>query len=277
MTDNVVVIKNFDNSTRSSIDPRPESASLRRPTTAVRKRPSSGLGGKAETKPVEPIKKPQPLSTDNKAPIVKKVTSSFLVIHPIINELNFLRKPKSLLDPAGDRFEFALKNDLKRGNQPYYQPIGWIRYGLNIKLLYPNIAEWLSKDGNAKEWAVGYHGFIVNPLKAGLFNKLFDRNKKFKPTLAPSRSLKFANDKDTNKASLGFDKTCDMGILLSPKAELAEAKTVTFSLNNIKYKMLLQCRIDPAYLRIPANNTNLYIVNTTEHIRPYGLLVKEVD
>ena len=289
-SDNVVVIKNFDSSVRSGAEPRPESASLRRPTTAVRKRPSSGIGAAGAAKPSLPPEN-QPIKPLDTTPITnkksekttpaapKKIVHNFFDIHPIIKELEFLRKPKSLLDPAGDRFEFPQgHSSLTRGSMPYHQPTaGWIRYGLNIKLVYPNISEWLSKNGNPKEWAVGYTGFKVNPLQSGLSAKLFDKNKKFNPSLTPSRNLNFASDKDTNKASVAYDKPCGLGIFLSNKVELAEASTVAFALNGVKYKMLLQCRIEPTHVRIPQKNTNLFIVNSTEHVRPYALLIKELD
>ena len=150
-------------------DARPESAKFKRPTTAVRKRPSSGLGGGGGAKTQEAtnekkVETTKPLTIINKTPI------KIFELHPVIKELNFLRKPKCLLDPLGDRFEFVKHSQQQmRGSMPYYPPVGWTRYGLNIKILYPNIGQWLTKDGNTKEWAVGYRGFAV---KLRFLNKL---------------------------------------------------------------------------------------------------------
>jgi hypothetical protein len=182
-TNSVVVIKNFDNSVR---DARPESATLKRPTTAVRKRPSSGLGkgdkGQATattTTPITDKKTSQPNTntntnnpTNTANPALpsnkpKPITAQHNIfeIHPVLKELSFLLKPKCLLDAAGDRFAFVTNKDQQRGHMPYFPPVGWTRYGINIKILYPNLGEWLAKDGNAKEWAVGYHGFKVKMSK----------------------------------------------------------------------------------------------------------------
>lgn len=67
--------------------------------------------------------------------------------------------PKSLLEPLGDRFEFRQTSpDLKRGGEIYYKPVGWVRYGLKINKIYPELGKWLAKDGNPDEWCVVYHG-----------------------------------------------------------------------------------------------------------------------
>ena len=151
-------------------DARPESAKFKRPTTAVRKRPSSGLGG-AKTQEATNEKKVEATKPQT---LINKTSIKIFEIHPVIKELNFLRKPKCLLDPLGDRFEFVKHSQQQmRGNMPYNPPIGWTRYGLNIKMLYPSIDEWLAKDSNAKEWAVGYRGFAV---KLRFLKKLENKN-----------------------------------------------------------------------------------------------------
>ena len=157
-------------------DARPESAKFKRPTTAVRKRPSSGLGG-AKAQEVNERKPPiEQTKTQNQSIVTNKTSIKIFEIHPVLKELNFLRKPKSLLDPMGDRFEFQKHSQQQmRGNMPYSPPVGWIRYGINIKLLYPNLGEWLAKDGNAKEWAVGYRGFAVI-INFSILSKLKRRN-----------------------------------------------------------------------------------------------------
>jgi len=114
-------------------------------------------------------------------------------------------------------------------------------------------------------------------MKTSLFKKLFDAQKKFNPTLTNSLNQAHVNEKDINKASVNFEKTCGQGVFLSPKVELIEPRTCVFKLNNIKYKMLLQCRIDPTHLSIPKSDPNLYIVKDAKYVRPYGILIKEIN
>ncbi len=219
------------------------------------------------------ILKPNPTKSTAK-PI--KFTN-FLEIHPVIKEFKFLLTPKSLLDPSLDTFEFKETNPLVRGGEPYYEPIGWIRYGLNIKLAYKDFShmKWCTEDNNAEEWAIVYHGFNLNPLKQ-LYSKLFDKTNNINPTLRPSRNLNFANLLDTNKKSTGFNSGCGLGILCSPRADLAEEHTTPCTLNDRKYKLLLQCRSNPTKIRIPKSQPNIRIINSPEHIRPYAILIKEI-
>lgn len=203
-------------------------------------------------------------------------TFNFLEIHPVIKQLQFLLAPQVYLDPIGDRFNFKTEQS-KRGGESYDKPVGWIRYGLKIKSLYPDVSKWLSKDGNPDEWAVAYQGFKSNPLKSELYQKLFDKNNKFNPHFDPSCNLKFVKVKDINKKSSNFNNECGMGIFCSPLVKSAEEITACFTVGNNKYKMLLQCRVNPVKIRIPQTNPSLYIINVTDHIRPYGLLIKKVN
>ena len=46
----------------------------------------------------------------------------------------------------------------ERGYFPYYQPAGWIRYGLNVEKYNKKGKQWLAMNGDPGEWAVMYHG-----------------------------------------------------------------------------------------------------------------------
>jgi hypothetical protein len=179
------------------------------------------------------------------------------------------------LDAEGDRFSFE-KTVKIRGNEPYVPPVGWLRYGIRVKSVYPDVNKWLTKDGNPMEWAVCYHGFKSNPLRSNLYFKLFDKNGKLNPYLEASKNLKFANVVDVNPKSLRFNTECGLGVFCSKSPENAEEKTAIFTLNNVRYKMLLQCRVNPERIRIPKIDTSLYIINNSHNIRPYGILIKEI-
>lgn len=53
----------------------------------------------------------------------------------------------------------------ERGGYPYYKPIGWLRFGLNVThySLEDGNSEWIDKN-HSNEWAVMYHG-VKNPTK----------------------------------------------------------------------------------------------------------------
>lgn len=184
--------------------------------------------------------------------------------------------PKIILDPLGDRLLYENKKNSKRGAEIYYPPNGWIRYGLKVSLIFKNLS-WLTKDGNSNEWAVVYSGFKGSPLKTELSQKLIDpMSGKFRPHLKNSNNLDFSNVKDINPKSENCNKPCGIGIICSAKPNIAESKTTTFSLNGTKYKMLLQCRGDPVKMRIPQSNQELRIFNSPDHVRPYGILIKQI-
>ncbi len=207
----------------------------------------------------------------------KKRTEYILEVHPVIKEVKILLRPKILLDPLGDRLSFKSRKNLTRGGEKYYPPCdGWVRYGLDVKSLYSDVSEWLSNDGNSEEWCVGYHGFKSSQLKLGLMSKLFDKTLSYHPRFTHSRKTIYENEKDVNKKSTLFGKPCGKGIFCSQKPELAEENTSCFTLNDVKYKLLLQCRIDPTKMRIPQSNTDIYIISSAEDVRPYGLLIKEI-
>lgn len=193
-------------------------------------------------------------------------------MHPVIKELKFLYSPKVWLNPIGDRFEISSKAD-KRGGEIYHRPVGWIRYALKVEHFYPNPKVWLASNGNPDEWAVAYIGFKISPLRS-LQSRLF-KNAKFDPHIENSKQLKFVNLEDVNPRSLRCGELCNIGIICSPRPEDAECHTKEFIVNDIKYKMLLQCRVNPKRIRHPKGFKDLYIINNEINIRPYGILLKE--
>jgi len=194
-------------------------------------------------------------------------------MHPVIQELKFLYTPKVWLMPTGDRFEIISKQDY-RGGEVYNRPVGWIRYALKIQNCYPNPNIWLNSDGNSNEWAVAYLGFKISPLRS-LYSRLF-RNGVLDPFIENSKQLKYVNLEDINPKSLRFGELCNIGIICTPKPEEAEKHTPEFIVKDLKYKMLLQCRVNPKRIRIPKGTKDLYIINNSKNIRPYGLLIKQV-
>ena len=65
------------------------------------------------------------------------------------NIITACKLTKNMLCSKGNRHEGWGVGE-KRGGYPYYPPIGWFGFGLNVLDIYDN--------GNQNEWAVAYHG-----------------------------------------------------------------------------------------------------------------------
>lgn len=142
---------------------------------------------------------------------------------------------------------------------------------MKVSLLNYENDLWLAKDGNPNEWVVAYHGLRTARY---LQSVLFGEDKKFSPKFKAGMGQKFKGSKDLNKKSDNFGKPSGFGTYFSANVTTAQHYTHTYRINDIKYKALLQCRINPANLRKPENSNGTYIVPNSEDIRPYGILIK---
>ena len=187
----------------------------------------------------------------------------------------FLVRPINVLDVKGDRYYLADtykdREQEIRGGEPYHRPIGWQRYGLNMSLLKYENNSWLASDGNENEWAVAYYGLRVD---RALYTTLFDTNGKFSPSFKAGMGQVAAKKKDKNPKSSEFNKDCGCGHYLSVKADIAENHTCNFTINGEKYRVILQCRVNPKKMRKPEGLNDVIVINRSEDIRPYGILIK---
>lgn len=193
----------------------------------------------------------------------------------MIKECNYLYVPKSVLHPLADKI-YIEDSVERRGGMTYLKAFGWIRYALKIESCYPNTKVWLAKDGNPFEWAVAYIGFKTSPPRQ-LKKRLFDSTGKLNPTIERSKQMNYANVVDVNHKSRGCGEKCDTGIICTPNPAEAEKHTVEFLVDSRKYKMILQCRVNPHRVRMPKGAKDLYIINSEKNIRPYGVLLKEIN
>ncbi|CAF1246241.1 unnamed protein product [Adineta steineri] len=196
------------------------------------------------------------------------------------NPANFFGLPSSVFTNKGDlRYCNEEPIKLTRGKWDYYTPFkGWIRYGLDVEKFGTSGSQWLTCDGTAGEWAVGFHGIrrdVLEILKCIAFEgfKVFEGK----------NSEWGATSKDIGSNAPLFNvKTCGKGIFLTPKM-----KHLTDNIENcrlikpIQYnkhyyiEVVLQCRIHPRKIRVPeCANNQYYIVNDPKHVRPYGLLIR---
>ena len=162
------------------------------------------------------------------------------------------------LDPSFD-YDFRDESDdgrvYIRGGEEYKRPYGWYRFAMKVLDKYEDNT-WLGGIGirtesTAGEWPVSYHG----------------------TTREGAEGI----------ASEGYDEKYSIrrlygdGIYSSPELNIAEHFATKFSKDGKSYKIVLQNRVSPAKLRKVKEEDDKYWIVDDSNIRPYGILVKEVD
>lgn len=148
-----------------------------------------------------------------------------------------------------------------RGGELYSRPYGWFRYALKVLGGYENDI-WLGENGDRLttsngEWPVSYHG-------------TFQKNRE---------SIAQAGYKASKCVREVFGK----GIYSTPDIETAAEYAATFQFRGKKYKVIVQNRVSPQSLVKVAGvlcngrKTEYWITAVESNIRPYGILIKEVD
>lgn len=164
---------------------------------------------------------------------------------------------------ADDMFDFRSNRDyrnlvdsgkvMQRGGQPYKIPVGWKRFAVKVSHKYDNGDNtWMQMKGTPGEWAVAYHGTKYHCLPHILQGGL--------------------------KAGPGqaYSGSCGLGIYCSPDLATAEGYCAQVSVSDgtrsRSVKFILQCRVRPESIR--RGSDTIWVINNTQDIRPYGVLVK---
>jgi hypothetical protein len=176
--------------------------------------------------------------------------------------------------------DFDLKGDLDciktntaseqvRGFFPYYQPTGWMRYGLNIERYHTTTAgtkdeSWLKMDGSPNEWAVMYHDVRLptnsingssTVAKAIVNNSLWTEGKghvyaSSTPilTLAHKSAFDHYGNKNNNEA----DKIVGVGTYGSPliNTVCTPGYCLDFNVDGDQYILVFQCRVRADKIKI---------------------------
>ena len=171
------------------------------------------------------------------------------------------------LDPPYD-FDFTNTDDtyrkFMRGAYEYKRPCGWKRIALKVLNAYGSDNSWLGStsrgfryESNAIEWPVSYHGtgkFEDTTISEDAYQACVDKNKQFD----------FAH-----------------GIYTTPDPDVAEKYAKVFEFESVKYKVLIQNRVNPNTLvRITKEESGVaeyWIVPNGQDVRPYGICVKKVS
>ena len=180
----------------------------------------------------------------------------------------------NMLDYRGNRTADGYESGKKRGGYPYIPPFGWKAFGLKVLNLFDNgNNDWLEKNNNPNEWAVAYHGIgRLSPEPEVITNIII--NGGFKP----GSCQVLANYEDDNHpgCKIGIGVYCTPDINYTDKIINCVGKSKT-EINGKKFKMVFMLRVKPDRIRFNHTNPNEWILNgTTEEMRPYRILLKEV-
>jgi hypothetical protein len=218
-----------------------------------------------------PIKIPLHFSMDASESDHKELAP--VQIHPAFSHLQI---NPSTFDPEWNwdfRLEEMCPAGEKRGGFPYIAAKGWNRFGMNVTQKFQDGDVWLGMTNGPGEWALVYHG----------------------------TKSRFVDSITKNSLHPGAGNSYGYGIYCSPDPTAAESYTDVLDLQTNtgtrKYKCMLVCRVnvssvhycttspcphdrDPTYTVHITTFPKYWFVNCQnqgyQHIRPYGILVKEV-
>ena len=194
-------------------------------------------------------------NADNKSIIRKESDKdSYRKVSININDII----PKNYLEPIENK-SIWITGEQIRGHFEYYPPNDdWIGFGLKVLGKYDRGCDnWIQMDGNDGEWAIGYYEATVEEAREICSNYIQPFKKK---------SSQYRNTANINRFSKQKYKICDVGVI---------SYNNIFKPGLIKNKnIILMCRINPKFLRIPQKNDNVWITNgKRDSIRPYRILI----
>ncbi|KAL4469886.1 hypothetical protein ABPG72_006526 [Tetrahymena utriculariae] len=152
-----------------------------------------------------------------------------------------------------------------RGNingqkQQYFRPLGYFGCALKVVNKYPNDG-WINDDTSNKTWIVLFHG-----------------NKKLSTQELIEEGYKQGGLQQYQGHQCRFGRgLIKQGIYFYEKIQDAEKHAETFFINDKQYNLLFQCRVNPKTVKSPINKPSCYIANDPKDVRPYRILIKEVN
>ena len=178
---------------------------------------------------------------------------------------------KSMLDSRGNRREGWGVGE-KRGNKPYDPPIGWIGIGLKVYNEYDKGNNtWIGMNNVEGEWCVAYHGVgrYQDSERVKNITGLIYKGKSFK---AGAGQVHATCDDIYHPGKLVGE-----GVYCTPTIKTAEGYSGISYINGKQYKTVLMVRVKPDAIRGCEDSKDYWVVNgTTEEIRPYRILYKEI-
>lgn len=182
-----------------------------------------------------------------------------------------------------DLFDFQHNRDYRNWDGPLHEhrggilyaiPVGWKKFSCRVKGRFGNDNRWLRLDSGEGEWAVAYHGTSYEALVPILDGGL---------KIGGAQAYENCRDVRT-KVKIGKGVYCSPSMAVA--ARYADMKGSGTTIDNRNVTFVLQCRVNPEKIKrchdeegdaLTCNTTPYWVLNDPADIRPYGILVKEVQ
>ena len=174
----------------------------------------------------------------------------------------------SMLDSRGNKIVWNSLNE-KRGNKPYYPPIGCIGIGLRVIDKYDEDNKLIGKNNLIGEWCIAYHeiGLPSDKINESLRNIIKGGLKEGKFQIHSECEDIYHSGK---KVGNGVYFTCSINT--------AEKHATITVINGKKCKIALMVRVKPDAIRHCSCTSDYWVVNgDSNEIRFYRILYKEID
>ncbi|CAD8062731.1 unnamed protein product [Paramecium sonneborni] len=147
----------------------------------------------------------------------------------------------------------------------YYFPIGCYGFGLNVTK-YENSEDWLKMDGNPNEWRILYHGTLNEYVNSIVRNNL-----------QPGQRNLYASDLCYDE--YGSAVQVGNGIYFSDRFEVCLNYTSHIEIDRKHFQAIFMTRVNPRKIRQSDRmvDVNYFVVNNSEDVRPYRLLLYETQ
>ena len=187
--------------------------------------------------------------------------------------LNGCKLSLQILDSAGDR-NIGWGINESRGGKPYFPPIGWNGYGINVLDRFDlGDNTWLDYHNVQGEWSVAYHGMgtsLSGNKNMNNNNMINIMNFSNEQTIIRQQ---FKNSDD--KYHIG-DKVGE-GVYMTPNPTIMEQFCTIYQHGNEQFKIGIMCRVRPDRIRCPNETEDYWIINGTDNeVRPYRILIKNL-
>ena len=177
-----------------------------------------------------------------------------------------------MLDERGNNCDGGWGFNETRGDHPYFPPEGWVGFGLRvINRFDKGNNDWIDYRNKKGEWSVAYHGvgsLLGNSEVLNMINFLNMEN---------IQTGIRQNFKDSNDFYHKGEKVGE-GVYVTPNPKILDKYCPIFEYEGTKYKIGFMTRVMPEKIRCPEEEKDYWVINGTDNeIRPYRILIKEID
>ena len=160
---------------------------------------------------------------------------------------------------------------LKRGSRPYYLPLSWYRFGLNVQNKYKDDELWLGCNNVEGEWPVAFHGThadaVSGIVQQGLLANAVQTDAMLKEAIEQQ-------GEKVNRPGLYVATHCNGGSDIYTEPFVVKS----VSGQNEVFRIVFQCRVQPGKFtthKSPVSVGEAWRIVDPTAIRPYGILLKK--